>query len=99
MDNPGIQSEIALLSAYYDSYHKGDHTSAFSESDKDVLIGKIARAFSALRQAHQAGELTYPFSAREAVSVVKHLAAYSTHPTSEDSDNASGGNYSIFSEL
>jgi hypothetical protein len=94
VDNPGIQSETALLSAYFDSYHKGVHSNGLNNAEKDAVVGRIAKAFSALRQAHQAGELTYPFSAREAVSVVKHLAAYSAHH-SEDMDDVLGGNMNV----
>ena len=91
VDNPGIDSEIALLTAYFDSYKEKFAQSSRSffgsngqDEDEDEeerkkkldLIERLARAFAALRDANQSDELSYPFSAREAVAVVKHIAAF-----------------------
>ena len=40
-------------------------------------IRKIALSFQDLRAAYENQELSYPYSAREAVSVVKHLQVLS----------------------
>jgi MoxR-like ATPase len=42
----------------------------------DKTIRKIIRIWQDLTKAHQKGALAYPFSIREAVSVVRHLAEY-----------------------
>ena len=41
-----------------------------------ATIRKLALAFQDLRGAFENQELTYPYSAREAVSVVKHLQSF-----------------------
>ena len=89
VDNPGIDSEIALLTAYFDSYkekfaqssrsffgNNGQDEGEEENKKKKDLIERLARAFAALRDANQSDELSYPFSAREAVAVVKHIAAF-----------------------
>lgn len=63
VDNLDIQSEIQLLQAYGPGVDYG-------------VISRIARAFGSLREAHEKGDINYPFSAREAVAVVRHVAAY-----------------------
>lgn len=60
IENLDLSSEISLLKAY----------------GPDVpldTIQRIALAFQDLRVMHEKNELTYPYSAREAVSVIKHL--------------------------
>jgi hypothetical protein len=63
VDNLDVASEIELLRAY----------------GPDVPIEtltKLTLSFQDLRLAHASGKLNYPFSAREAVAVVKHLQAF-----------------------
>lgn len=63
VDNLDVASEIELLRAY----------------GPDVpleTLTKLTLSFQDLRLAHASGKLNYPFSAREAVAVVKHLQAF-----------------------
>jgi hypothetical protein len=63
IDNLDVASEIELLRAY----------------GPDVpleTLSRLALAFQDLRAAHASGRLSYPFSAREAVAVVKHAQAF-----------------------
>lgn len=39
----------------------------------DGILAKLARAFSELRSMADSGLLAYPYSTREAVSIVRHL--------------------------
>jgi len=63
IDNLDVQSEVELLQA-------------FAPSVDTKLIGRIAETFAELRGLNDSGVLNYPFSAREAVAIVKHLQAY-----------------------
>lgn len=63
IDNLDVQSEMELLQA-------------FAPSVDTKLIGRIAETFAELRGLNDSGVLNYPFSAREAVAIVKHLQAY-----------------------
>lgn len=63
IDNLDTASEIELLKAY------GPNVS-------EDILKKLALSFQDLRAAHASGKLTYPFSAREAVAVVKHIQAF-----------------------
>lgn len=63
VDNPDLHSEARLLSAF----GKG-------VSSEDVM--RLAKTFSDLRQEYASGALGYPFSSRDAVAIVKHLAAH-----------------------
>ena len=40
------------------------------------MLQRLTTAFSALRHEHELGTLNYPYSAREAVAVVKHVQKY-----------------------
>lgn len=63
VENLDLKSEIELLRAY----------------GPDVpidIISRIAHAFQELRKAHESQEMSYPYSAREAVAVVKHVQKY-----------------------
>jgi len=42
----------------------------------DGVLQRLTSAFSALRHEHELGTLNYPYSAREAVAVVKHVQKY-----------------------
>lgn len=60
IENLDLSSEISLLNAY------GPDVST-------DIIRRIALAFKDLRQMYENHELSYPYSAREAVSVIKHI--------------------------
>uniref|UniRef100_A0A1B6BXM8 VWFA domain-containing protein n=1 Tax=Clastoptera arizonana TaxID=38151 RepID=A0A1B6BXM8_9HEMI len=63
VDNPSEESEIALLTQYA----------------PDVpleLIQRIVTAFAQLRDMADQGLVSYPYSTREVVNIVKHMQAY-----------------------
>lgn len=63
IDNLDLNSEIELLRAY--------------GPDVPVeTLSKLSLCFQDLRAAHASGSISYPFSAREAVAVVKHAQAF-----------------------
>lgn len=64
--NPDIHSEVELLQAYA----PGVETST---------LRSIAAAFSDLRKLCDHGDIAYPYSTREAISVVKHLSKFPNH--------------------
>lgn len=60
VDNPSRMSEIQLLQSY--------------GPDVDIgVINKLVSAFGTLRTMADEGLLTYPYSTRELVNIVKHL--------------------------
>jgi MoxR-like ATPase len=61
--NPDLESEKSLLAAY------GPNVSP-------TVIHKLATSFSELRKLSDSGDITYPYSTREAVAAVKHINAY-----------------------
>lgn len=61
VDNLDIQSEIQLLSQYGSKI-----------KDKSVIT-KIAHVFQELRREYNKGDLLYPFSSRESVSIIRHF--------------------------
>lgn len=61
--NPDFQSEVNLLQSY-------------GPSLDPKLIRSIAGGFSELRALADHGDLSYPYSTREALAVVKHLERY-----------------------
>lgn len=61
--NPDRSSEIKLLQSY-------------APSLDTRLVTRIADAFSELRKLFEASLLTYPYSTREAVAIVKHMHQY-----------------------
>jgi MoxR-like ATPase len=63
VDNPDVESALALISHVAPSIPRS-------------LLARLAGAFGSLREKHEAGELPYPFSARELVAVAKHLQAF-----------------------
>ncbi|KAG8302129.1 von Willebrand factor A domain-containing protein 8 [Homalodisca vitripennis] len=63
VDNPSEESERALLSQY------GPDVSR-------ETVSRLVAAFAKLRSLADQGMVTYPYSTREAVSIVKHLQAY-----------------------
>lgn len=68
IENLDTQSEVALLQA-------------FAPNVPVDTVTKLATTFAELRALNDSGVLSYPFSAREAVAIVKHLQAYPQDPT------------------
>ncbi|XP_072949521.1 von Willebrand factor A domain-containing protein 8 [Epargyreus clarus] len=63
VDNPSIDSELELLRSY------GPDVPA-------DIMQKLVKAFAVLRDMADQGQLTYPYSTRELVNIVKHLQKY-----------------------
>ncbi|TPX32182.1 hypothetical protein SmJEL517_g04613 [Synchytrium microbalum] len=63
VDNPDTESELALLRAY-------------APDVQEDLLRKLTAAFNDLRRLVDEGLISYPYSTRELVSVVKHLQTY-----------------------
>ncbi|KAI0315297.1 AAA domain-containing protein [Amylostereum chailletii] len=63
--NPDIESEHRLLSQLA------------PELDEDVII-RLVGAFHDLRKGYEDGSLTYPYSLRELIAIVRHMRAYPT---------------------
>jgi hypothetical protein len=61
--NPDLDSEIALLNCYG------------PEVDSQ-LIRQVAASFDHLRNLADSGDISYPYSTREAVAVIRHLQQY-----------------------
>ena len=64
IDNPDPISELSLLQNY-----SGDGDNAVS----DAILRKLIAAFTELRSYTEEGTLSYPYSTRELVNVVRHL--------------------------
>lgn len=60
VDNPSTRSEIQLLKQY------GPHVDG-------RVINKLVKAFGELRSMADQGLVSYPYSTREVVNIVKHL--------------------------
>ncbi|KAI0089424.1 AAA domain-containing protein [Irpex rosettiformis] len=65
--NPDMQSERKLLEQLA------------PELSEDLILRLVA-AFHDLRHAYEAGTLTYPYSLRELINLVRHLQAYPEDP-------------------
>ena len=63
VQNPDLDSEVQLLRSY-------------GPNLPTKLLEILAAAFSELREATDAGKLSYPYSTREAVAIVRHLSAF-----------------------
>ncbi|XP_054285808.1 von Willebrand factor A domain-containing protein 8 [Macrosteles quadrilineatus] len=63
VDNPSAQSEEALLAHY-------------GPDVPSETVSRLVAAFSQLRDLADQGLVSYPYSTREAVNIVKHLQAY-----------------------
>ncbi|CAH0692016.1 unnamed protein product [Spodoptera exigua] len=63
VDNPSVESEMELLRSYG------------PDVPHDVMK-KLVQAFAILRDKADQGQLTYPYSTRELVNIVKHLQKY-----------------------
>ncbi|CAH0398204.1 unnamed protein product [Chilo suppressalis] len=63
VNNPSVDSEMELLRSYGpDVPHN--------------VMQKLVQAFAVLREKADQGQLTYPYSTRELVNIVKHLQKY-----------------------
>lgn len=60
MDNPKPQAELAMLKQY-------------GPDVPDATLQKLVAAFGDLRSMADQGTITYPYSTREVVNIVKHL--------------------------
>ena len=60
---------------------------SYGDNVKPKLIDKIVNIWEDLRRAQQSGSMTYPFSVRESVNVVKHLNAFPEDGIEEAVDN------------
>ncbi|XP_032686011.1 von Willebrand factor A domain-containing protein 8 [Odontomachus brunneus] len=67
VDNPSIRSEIQLLKQY------GPHID-------ELVINKLVKAFGELRGMADQGLVSYPYSTREVVNIVKHLEKFPNEP-------------------
>jgi hypothetical protein len=47
---------------------------------KSELLQRIVGAFDELRRLHDEGVITYPYSTRESINIVKHLQKYPDDP-------------------
>ncbi|CAG7731784.1 unnamed protein product [Allacma fusca] len=74
IDNPSYESEFDLLKRYAPSI------------DEDYLR-RIAKAFGDLRKLADEGTISYPYSTREAVNIVKHIQKYPDDTLAEAVDN------------
>ncbi|XP_076294765.1 von Willebrand factor A domain-containing protein c12.2 isoform X2 [Lasioglossum baleicum] len=63
VDNPSVESEIQLLKQY------GPHV------DEKIIL-KLVKAFGELRNMADQGLVSYPYSTREVVNIVKHLEKF-----------------------
>lgn len=63
VNNPSIESELKLLEQYGPDVPKN-------------IVNKIVKAFSTLRSMADQGIVTYPYSTREVVNIVKHLQVF-----------------------
>ena len=61
--NPDVEDEIQLLRSY-------------APNVAESTLRQIAASFAELRHMFEIGDITYPYSTREAVAVVKHLERY-----------------------
>ncbi|KAF8278544.1 putative AAA domain (dynein-related subfamily)/von Willebrand factor type A domain containing protein [Trypanosoma cruzi] len=63
MGNPDALSQLRVLKAY-------------GPNLPDTLLVRLISAFQTLQKSFEEGHLTYPFSLRELIAVVKHMAAF-----------------------
>lgn len=74
VDNPSEESEIFLLQQY-------------GPSVDQRLLYQLVQAFGELRSMSDVGQLSYPYSTREVVSIVKHLQRYPDDDIAEVIEN------------
>ncbi|KAI1899570.1 hypothetical protein AGOR_G00063140 [Albula goreensis] len=63
VDNPKPQAELAMLKQY-------------GPDVPDAVLNKLVAAFGELRTMADQGTITYPYSTREVVNIVKHLQKF-----------------------
>jgi ribosomal protein L18E len=61
--NPDLESEIKLLQSY-------------APNVDESLLRRISASFDELRMLFEQGDISYPYSTREAVAVAKHLEKF-----------------------
>ncbi len=76
VDNPDPQSEISMLKMY-------------APSVPHSILDKLVSAFGSLRHLSDQGIITYPYSTRELVNIVKHLEKFPTDSLSSVLTNVS----------
>lgn len=74
VDNPSKESEIFLLQQY------GPHVNK-------VLLNDLVHGFGELRSMSDIGQLSYPYSTREVVNIVKHMERYPNDDISDVIEN------------
>ncbi|XP_044016608.1 von Willebrand factor A domain-containing protein 8 isoform X2 [Aphidius gifuensis] len=67
MDNPTLENEVSLLKQY-------------GPDVDDKIIHKLVKAFGELRSMADQGLVSYPYSTREVVNIVKHLQQFPDEP-------------------
>ena len=70
IDNPEMDSEVRLLKQY-------------GPNVDEKLIRKLVNAFGELRSMADTSQISYPYSTREVVNIVKHLNKYPKENVSE----------------
>lgn len=70
IDNPEMESEVQLLKQY-------------GPNVDEKLIKRLVRAFGELRSMADTSQISYPYSTREVVNIVKHLNKYPDENVSE----------------
>ncbi|CAD2217089.1 AAA domain (dynein-related subfamily), putative [Angomonas deanei] len=63
MDNPDAESQLRVLTAY-------------APNIPHSILRRLIDAFEKLQQSFREGNITYPFSLRELIAVVKHMSRY-----------------------
>ncbi|KAJ8349982.1 hypothetical protein SKAU_G00251120 [Synaphobranchus kaupii] len=63
VDNPKPEAELAMLKQY-------------GPDVPDILLDRLVAAFGELRNMADQGTITYPYSTREVVNIVKHLQKF-----------------------
>ncbi|OXU18814.1 hypothetical protein TSAR_009759 [Trichomalopsis sarcophagae] len=67
VDNPSVENEIQLLKQY-------------GPNVDDKIVHKLVKAFGELRSMADQGLVSYPYSTREVVNIVKHLQKFPNEP-------------------
>ena len=70
VDNPSVENEIQLLKRY-------------GPNVDEQIIFKLVKAFGKLRNMADQGLVSYPYSTREVVNIVKHLEKFPQEPLSK----------------
>ena len=63
VENPSLESELQLLRNY-------------GPNVPEAILRQLVQSFSQLRSMADQGQLTYPYSTREVINIVKHLERY-----------------------